>query len=118
MTSLFRELVSVPTWPCFSIRTVEAESRCWSLRAMASPITPPPMTAWVKSAFRGVLEENFFDFEMVDLNWRVDRERARNEVMMYLGKTSGVNDENQHNVLQQRQRRVNNTKQDQIATGK
>jgi len=104
MTSLFRELVSVPTWPCFSIRTVEAESRCWSLRAMARPITPPPMTAWVKSALRDVLEEKFLDLEMVGLNWRGDRERARNEVMVYLGKTSGINDENLHNVLQQRQR--------------
>ena len=89
MTSLFRELVSVPTWLCFSIRTTEAEERCWSLRAMASPITPPPMTAWVKSALRDGLEEKFLDFEMVDLNGRGDRERARNGVMMYLGKTFG-----------------------------
>jgi len=62
------------------------------------------MTAWVKSALRDVLEEKFLDLEMVGLNWRGDRERARNEVMVYLGKTSGINDENLHNVLQQRQR--------------
>jgi len=85
MTSLFRELVSVPTWPCFSIRTVEAESRCWSLRAMARPITPPPMTACVKSAYLGILEEKCLEFDVIDLNCGVVRERMRNEAMMEIG---------------------------------
>ena len=56
-TSLFLELVSVPTEPCFSIRTVDALSLSCSFRAIASPTTPPPMTACVKSASRRVLEE-------------------------------------------------------------
>ena len=85
MTSLFRELVSVPTWLCFSIRTVEAEERCWSLRAMARPITPPPMTAWVKSACRGILEEKFLEFGVIDLNCGFVRERMRNEAIMEMG---------------------------------
>jgi hypothetical protein len=51
MTSLFRELVSVPTDPCFSINTVEAPSLACSLWAIARPTTPPPTTACVKSAF-------------------------------------------------------------------
>lgn len=85
MTSLFRELVSVPTWPCFSIRTVEAESRCWSLRAMARPITPPPMTACVKSAFRCMLEEKFLEVESIGLSCGDCRESMRNAAMMEMG---------------------------------
>lgn len=57
MTSLLRELVSVPADPCFSIKMVELEGRDWSFRAMARPTTPPPITAWVKSALRRVVEE-------------------------------------------------------------
>lgn len=78
MTSLFRELVSVPTDPCFSIRMVELDGRDCSLRAMARPTTPPPITACVKSALRRVFEEKvlwkvFRYFGMVG----VAREKAR-----------------------------------------
>lgn len=57
MTSLLRELVSVPTPPCRSSSSVvevddddeaAAPLRRASCRAMASPTTPPPMT-WVLS---------------------------------------------------------------------
>jgi hypothetical protein len=73
MTSLFRELVSVPTTPCFSINTVDAPSLACSLRAIARPTTPPPMTACVKSAFLFRLVEN--DLEYRDLH----DETARDE---------------------------------------
>lgn len=80
MTSLFRELVSVPTDPCFSIKTVEADERDCSLRAMARPTTPPPTTACVKSALRWAVEEKVLwsglgCLEMVDVV--VAREKAR-----------------------------------------
>jgi hypothetical protein len=58
MTSLFRELVSVPTEPCFSISTVDTPSLAWSFRAIAKPTTPPPITACVKSASLRMLVEN------------------------------------------------------------
>lgn len=69
MTSLFRELVSVPTEPCFSISTVDAPSLDCSFCAIASPTTPPPITACVKSASLLRLVENALelnDFEMED----------------------------------------------------
>jgi hypothetical protein len=78
MTSLFRELVSVPTEPCFSINTVEAPSRAWSFLAIAKPTTPPPMTACVKSASLLMVDEK-------DLDCRVRgimREIARDVNMM------------------------------------
>ena len=77
-TSEFLLLVSVPTAPCFSTRTVEVPSRPASCLAIARPTTPAPitfewkpssarplvqwetwsLTAWVKSACRGALVEN------------------------------------------------------------
>lgn len=57
MTSEFLELVSVPTEPCFSIKTVDAPSLACSCRAIASPTTPAPITACVKSALRAVVAE-------------------------------------------------------------
>lgn len=78
MTSLLRELVSVPTVPCFSIRTVDAPSLDWSLRAIASPTTPPPITACVKSTSLFVVDEK-------DLAWifrGTDRNKARDVNMM------------------------------------
>lgn len=77
MTSLFRELVSVPTEPCFSIRTVEASSLACSFWAIARPTTPPPITACVKSAFRDGVVENG-----LERTWRViDGETTRDENM-------------------------------------
>jgi len=43
-TSLFRLLVSVPTAPCFSIRSVDAPSRCCNRLAIDNPTAPPPIT--------------------------------------------------------------------------
>lgn len=63
MTSLFLELVSVPTELCFSMSTVELLSRDCSLRAIASPTTPPPMTACVKSALWRILLEKCRDWD-------------------------------------------------------
>jgi hypothetical protein len=57
-TSEFLELVSVPTAPCFSMRTELAPSLDCSFRAMASPTAPAPTIACVKSARRGALVEN------------------------------------------------------------
>lgn len=57
-TSEFLELVSVPTAPCLSIKTVLAPSLDCSFRATASPTAPAPITACVKSALRGALVEN------------------------------------------------------------
>jgi hypothetical protein len=76
MTSLFRELVSVPTEPCFSIRTVDDPSRDWSRRAIAKPTTPPPITACVKSAVLGRLVEN--DREVNDLGNKGEITREAN----------------------------------------
>jgi len=56
-TSEFRLLVSVPTLPWRSISTVDTPSLSWSFRAIAKPTTPPPITAWVKSALRTLLVE-------------------------------------------------------------
>lgn len=81
MTSLFRELVSVPTEPCFSIKTVDAPSLCCSLRAMARPTTPPPITAWVKSAFRRMLDEKCLELEGVVVLCKEARVSMRNEAM-------------------------------------
>lgn len=76
MTSLFRELVSVPADPCFSISTVETDgSRDCSLRAMARPTTPPPITAWVKSAWRRAVEEKALEMGFGCLG--MVREKAR-----------------------------------------
>ena len=77
-TSLFLELVSVPTDPCFSIRTVDAPSLSCNLRAIASPTTPPPMTACVKSASRLILDENC---RLVDL-FKMELEKARMGIMV------------------------------------
>lgn len=55
MTSEFRDDVSEPTRPCRSMRRVDDSG--WeivSCRAIARPTAPPPMTAWVKSAWRWV----------------------------------------------------------------
>jgi hypothetical protein len=60
-TSEFLELVSVPTEPCFSIKTVDTPSFAWSLRAMARPTTPAPIMAWVKSAFLCTLVVNLLE---------------------------------------------------------
>jgi hypothetical protein len=79
MTSLFRELVSVPTEPCFSMRTVDAPSLSWSLRAIARPTTPPPITACVKSAFCRMHVEKCLEEGPGPVN--VDRESTRNENM-------------------------------------
>lgn len=54
MTSLLREEVSVPMAAWRSRRRVEEEGEWWvSSWAMARPTTPPPITAWVKSALVG-----------------------------------------------------------------
>ena len=55
---------------------------------MARPITPPPMTACVKSACLGVLEERCLEFDVIDLNCGVVRERMRNEGMMEIGEST------------------------------
>ena len=60
-TSEFRLLVSLPTIPCLSISTTCAPSCCCSRRAIARPTAPPPMTAWVKSAFRLMVVEKVRD---------------------------------------------------------
>lgn len=73
MTSLFLELVSVPTDPCFSINIVDVPSLAWSFRPIARPTTPPPITAWVKSAGLLRLVENAW--ELSDLE---EMEVARN----------------------------------------
>ena len=82
MTSLFLELVSVPTDPCFSIRTVDAPLLDCSLRAIANPTTPPPMTACVKSASLRMLDEKWrlvVAFSMEFEKARVDIITASNE---------------------------------------
>ena len=109
MTSLFRELVSVPTEPCFSIKTVDAPSLYCSLRAIARPTTPPPITAWVKSASRCMLDEKCLELESTVLVCNEDRVRTRNDAMM---KKSRKNDETQRTLLRNRRRRVNNMSPD------
>lgn len=71
VTSLFLELVSVPTDPCFSIKTVDAPSLCCSFRAIASPITPPPTTACVKSASRLMLDEKLRLAAVLRMEWEM-----------------------------------------------
>lgn len=61
LTSLFRELVSLPTIPCFSIKTTFAPSTICNLRATAKPTTPAPITACVKSALEAFVVENSRD---------------------------------------------------------
>ena len=77
-TSLFLELVSVPTEPCFSIRTVDAPSLSCNFRAIASPTTPPPMTACVKSVSRRMLDENC----RLVVAFKMALEKARGGIMM------------------------------------
>lgn len=77
ITSLFLELVSVPTDPCFSIRTVDAPSLSCSFRAIARPTTPPPITACVKSASRRMLDEKL----RVVAVFKMVLERARVGIM-------------------------------------
>ena len=87
VTSLFLELVSVPTDPCFSIRTVDAPSLSCSFRATASPTTPPPITACVKSACRLILVENC----RLVAALMIVLEKARVEIMMaYYGSASST----------------------------
>ena len=51
MTSLLRELVSVPMASWRSMRTVEVLSLWASWRATARPTTPPPMTCYKVNAW-------------------------------------------------------------------
>lgn len=76
-TSLFLELVSVPTEPCFSISTVEAPSLACNFRAIANPTTPPPITACVKSAFSLAVAENC----RLVAPLKIDLEKARVGIM-------------------------------------
>jgi hypothetical protein len=78
MTSLFLELVSVPTDPCFSIKTVDAPSLAWSFLAIANPTTPPPITACVKSASLLRLVEKSLEDKVLD----VDSEALRDTNML------------------------------------
>ena len=77
-TSLFLELVSVPTEPCFSMSTVDAPPLSCSFRAIASPTTPPPMTACVKSASRRTLDERC----RLVAAFKIMLEKARVGIMM------------------------------------
>jgi hypothetical protein len=77
MTSLFLELVSVPTEPCFSINTVDAPSLACNFRAIVNPTTPPPITACVKSDSLLVLVENDLEHSVL-----AESEMARDENIM------------------------------------
>ena len=54
LTSEFRLLVSVPTDPCRSSRSVDVPSRSASLRAIARPTAPAPMT-YIRGALVSIL---------------------------------------------------------------
>jgi hypothetical protein len=76
-TSEFLELVSVPTAPCFSIKSVETPSLACNFLAIASPTTPAPITACVKSAFRLALDEKARDVRAMDVDNVLEANIAR-----------------------------------------
>lgn len=101
MTSLFLELVSVPTEPCFSINIVDTPSLNCSFRAIASPITPPPITACVKSVSLLRLVENAR--EPIDLD---EIEVARNaNIVKQESVIEGYNDNREQQCNREKQLR-------------
>lgn len=60
-TSEFLELVSIPTAPFLSIKTVDTPSLACNFLATARPTTPPPITACVKSALLSADEVKALD---------------------------------------------------------